>query len=120
MHMQIIKSQEHFLRHILSQRFQELDEFVRVEGLINNHPACLTQIGDGGDHRQLLACAAHREGHRCFASRCVATATHICIHHRRLVAPMNLGTLGLGKLLDCRIFVIQPISLPPSVAHKPS
>ena len=51
MDTQIIENQKHFLRRILGQRFQELDEFVRVEGLINNHPACPTLIGNGGDYR---------------------------------------------------------------------
>ena len=66
-------------------------------------------MGDGGDHRQFLARAAYRKGHRRFAHRGVAAAAHIGIDDRRFIAPVNLRAFGFGTLLNLGVLLIQPI-----------
>ena len=38
MHPQVVQDEEDFLVRILDQRAQELDEFVAIEGIIDDHP----------------------------------------------------------------------------------
>ncbi len=51
MDAQVIENQKHFFARVLDQGLQELNQLVRVKGLLNDHPACLALIRDGGDHR---------------------------------------------------------------------
>ena len=48
---QVIENQKLFFARVLDQGLQKLNQFVRVKGLLNDHPACLALICDGGDHR---------------------------------------------------------------------
>ncbi len=48
MHPQVVQDQKHFSASICNQGLQELNEFVRVERFINDHPARLTLVGHLG------------------------------------------------------------------------
>ena len=39
MHSQVVQNQEHFLACVLDQGFQKLNQLVRIECLVNDHPA---------------------------------------------------------------------------------
>lgn len=58
--LQIVENQEHLPAGILNQHFEEFDQLVGVEVLVNDHPVCLALIRHRGNHRQLLPGAAHR------------------------------------------------------------
>lgn len=67
MHAQVVQDEEDLLAQpvaVADERLKELDEPLVVEGSVDDHPVGPALVGDGGDHRQLLARAAHGPRHR--------------------------------------------------------
>ena len=48
----IIEDQKDLFGGVLDQRFEKLDQSIRIEVAVDNHPARLAFVGDGRDHRQ--------------------------------------------------------------------
>lgn len=105
---QVVQNQKDFLTRILDQDLQEFNEFVRIKRFINNHSACLAAIGHGGDHGKLLPFTSYGHGYRGFACRCKTSTTHIRVDKRSIIAPVNLGTVTLGVLLDGGVLTFPP------------
>ena len=108
MNSQVVQYQEHFALCIFDQRPEKLNELVRVERLINDHPGRLALIGHSRNHRQLVARADHRKRHRCFANRRVAPAPYICVDQCGLIASVNLCTFCLGFGFNGGVLLIEP------------
>jgi hypothetical protein len=105
---QVVQNPEYLPASLLGQGFQELNQLVRVERLINDHPARLALVGDGGNHRQLLARATHCTGHGRLPCRYVTASAYIGVDQGGFIAPVNLRPFGLGALLNLGVLLIQP------------
>ncbi len=68
----------------------------------------LSPIGHGGDHGELLSCAAHGHRDRGLACGREASATHIGVDQRRLVTPVKLCALMSGAFSNARVFPFKP------------
>lgn len=109
MHPEVVQNQEHLLGRILDQGLKKLDELVAIECLVNDHPARLSLVGDGGDHRKFVACAADYVSHGRLPFGLVAPGTHIGVDHRRLISPVNLCILGSGLSGNDGVLLFEPL-----------
>jgi len=108
MNPQVVQNQEHLSAGILDQCRQKLDQPIRVESLINDHPTCLPLVGHSGNHRQLLSGATDDKGDGGLAGRRIAAAPDIGIDQGRFVTPVDFSPFGFGALLDFRVLLIKP------------
>lgn len=69
MYPQVVQDREDLFRRITGESLHERDEVLGIEILVDDHPAGMSPIGHGGDHRQLVAGAAHGKGHWRFPFR---------------------------------------------------